>query len=35
VLTPPNQIRVLRRDESLDGGDVLPGFSCRVGEMFE
>lgn len=35
VYTPPNQIRVLRRDEVLDGGDVLPGFSCRVAEMFE
>lgn len=35
VYTPPNQIRVLRRDETLEGGDVLPGFSCRVGEMFE
>jgi Uma2 family endonuclease len=35
VFSPPNQIRVLRRDEVLDGGDVLPGFSCRVAEMFE
>jgi Uma2 family endonuclease len=35
VFTPPNQIRLLRSEETLDGGDVLPGFSCRVGEMFE
>jgi len=25
----------LRADEMLDGGDVLPGSICRVGEMFE
>lgn len=35
VYTPPNQIRVLRRDDTLDGGDVLPGFSCKVAELFE
>jgi Uma2 family endonuclease len=35
VYTPPNAIRVLRSDEILDGGDVLPGFSCRVAELFE
>jgi Uma2 family endonuclease len=35
VFTPPNQIRVLGSEEVLDGGDVLPGFSCKVAEMFE
>lgn len=35
VYTPPNQIRVLRSEDVLDGADVLPGFSCRVSEMFE
>jgi len=25
----------LRPDETLDGGDVLPGFACRVGEIFD
>jgi Uma2 family endonuclease len=35
LFTPPDRIRVLGRDEILDGGDVLPGFSCRVAEMFE
>lgn len=25
----------LGRDEDLDGGEVLPGFSVRVGELFE
>ena len=23
----------LRADETLDGGDVLPGFACRVSEL--
>ncbi|MBI3262367.1 MAG: Uma2 family endonuclease [Acidobacteria bacterium] len=31
-LTPP---RTLTVDEDLDGGDVLPGFRCRVREIFE
>jgi Uma2 family endonuclease len=25
----------LRADDTLTGGDVLPGFECRVGELFE
>ncbi len=25
----------LRADETLDGGGVLPGFACRVGEIFD
>jgi Uma2 family endonuclease len=25
----------LRADETLDGGDVLPDFACRVGEIFD
>ena len=28
-------VKVLRADESLSGEDVLPGFECRVGEVFE
>lgn len=28
-------VKVLRVDESLSGEDVLPGFECRVGEVFE
>jgi Uma2 family endonuclease len=35
VLTPPNQVRILGAHETLDGGDVLPGFSCRVEQLFE
>ena len=26
--------QILTADESLDGGDVVPGFSCPVGEIF-
>lgn len=29
------EAHTLRADETLDGGDVLPGFACRVGEIFE
>ena len=28
-------VRVLTEDEALSGEDVLPGFECRVGEIFE
>ncbi len=35
LYTPPNAVRVLGVDDELDGGDVLPGFRCRVSELFE
>ena len=35
VVTAPNLVRVLARDEVLDGGDVLPGFACAVSDLFE
>lgn len=35
VWTPDRTARVLRGTDELDGGDVLPGFSVRVGEIFE
>jgi Uma2 family endonuclease len=35
IFLPPNQIRVLGREDILDGGDALPGFSCLVAELFE
>jgi Uma2 family endonuclease len=35
VVTPPNAFRVLGREDTLDGGDVLPGFACKVAELFE
>jgi Uma2 family endonuclease len=28
-------VKVLRADESLSGEDVLPGFECKVSEVFE
>ena len=27
--------RMLAESDTLDGGDVLPGFSCRVGDIFD
>jgi Uma2 family endonuclease len=35
VVTPPNAFHVLGCDDTLDGGDVLPGFACKVAELFE
>jgi len=35
VFTPPNQVKILGRDDLLDGGDALPGFKCSVRELFE
>ena len=28
------EVRVLTADKTLEGGDVLPGFACGVGEIF-
>jgi Uma2 family endonuclease len=28
-------VKLLTETDTLDGGDVLPGFACRVGEIFE
>ena len=30
-----SEVRTLGEVDVLDGGDVLPGFSCRVGEIFD
>lgn len=35
VCTPPNTFAVLGSDDELEGGDVLPGFRCRVKQLFE
>jgi Uma2 family endonuclease len=35
VVTPPNAFLVLGRDDTLDGGDVLPDFACSVAALFE
>lgn len=34
VYRSPSDIRLLGRDDVFDGGDVLPGFSCRVSDLF-
>ena len=31
----PDRFRQLTQDDVLDGGDLLPGFSTRVGELFQ
>ena len=35
VFTKPDQGQALFEDAELAGGDVLPGFSCKVSELFE
>jgi Uma2 family endonuclease len=35
VFTDPETHQTLGRDEILDGGDILPGFSIRVGDLFD
>jgi Uma2 family endonuclease len=35
VITADRQLTILGEDDTLDGGDVLPGFSCKVSEFFE
>lgn len=35
VYDAPDRFRQLTRDDALDGGDLLPGLSARVGELFE
>jgi Uma2 family endonuclease len=35
VFTPPDHVRVLTNEDSLDAGDLLPGFRCNVSELFE
>jgi Uma2 family endonuclease len=34
VLRAPDEGRTLYDDAILDGGDVLPGFSCKVSDLF-
>lgn len=34
VFTPDHTARLLYEDDTLDGGDVLPGFSIPVAELF-
>jgi Uma2 family endonuclease len=35
VYTPDLTARILRAEDTLDGGDVLPGFTLKVAEIFE
>jgi Uma2 family endonuclease len=35
VFTSPTEFVSLEADDELVGGDLLPGFTCRVGELFE
>ncbi len=35
LFVPPDHVRVVGAEETLDGGDVLPGFRCVVKELFE
>jgi len=35
VLTSPDEGRTLYQSAELTGGDVLPGFNCKVSELFE
>ena len=34
VLVAPDEGRTLYDDATLEGGEVLPGFSCKVSELF-
>ncbi len=34
VYTPDRVSRDLQEDDTLDGGDVLPGFQTRIGDLF-
>jgi Uma2 family endonuclease len=35
LFTPPNHVKILGPDDTIDGGPVLPGFSCKVAELFQ
>ena len=35
IFLPPDHVSILSKADVLEGGDVLPGFSCRVSELFE
>jgi Uma2 family endonuclease len=34
-VTPPNRFRILQADDTLEGGEVLAGFSVPVSELFD
>jgi len=35
VFAPGRRLRILGVEDALDGGELLPGFSCSVSEFFE
>lgn len=35
VYTPPAESKTLEAEQELTGGEVVPGFACRVAELFE
>ena len=35
ILAPAQPVRWLQEADVLDGGEVVPGFSCKVAEIFE
>ena len=35
VYTSPSDIRAYGMEDEIDGGDLLPGFRCRVAELFD
>ena len=35
VFTPPDRVRLVTAEQTLDAGDVLPGFACTVAKLFE
>jgi Uma2 family endonuclease len=34
VYTSPSAVRILTEEDTIDGGDVLPGFTSPVAEFF-
>jgi len=34
ICTSPNQFKILNPNDTLDGGETLPGFSCKVSDLF-
>lgn len=35
IYTSPTESTVKEANEEIDGGDILPGFRCRVAELFD
>jgi hypothetical protein len=35
VFTSPKRSRIVRETDTLDGGEVLPGFTLKLKDLFE